>query len=85
LSAISWRPPLGELFDGFFALLDQGGEHGWDSFVVERGHLLDLAKVQRALDHAQGGEALLIARLHGGGDVFLDLFDEAHDAAIIAE
>jgi hypothetical protein len=28
---------------------------------------------------------VLLAGFHRGGNVFLDLFDQAHDAAIIAE
>ena len=33
---------FGELLDGFFALLDQRGQHGLRFFVVERRHFFDL-------------------------------------------
>ena len=66
------------MLDGILALLDQGAQHLLRFFVVERCHLLDFAVLERGLDHAQGREPLLIARLHGCGDVFLNLFDEGH-------
>ena len=73
---------LGELLDGILALLDQGGQDLLRFFVVERRHLFDLAILERGLDHAQRGQAVLVARLHGGGDVFLNLLGEAHDGII---
>ena len=33
---------FGELLDGFFALLDQRGQHGLRFFLVERRHFFDL-------------------------------------------
>ena len=36
---------FGELLDGFFALLDQRGQHGLGFFVVERRHFFDRLRV----------------------------------------
>ncbi len=76
---------FGELLNGIFTLFDQRGEDGLRFFIVEGRHLFDLAVLECGLHHAQSGQALLLARFHRGGDVFLDLFGEAHNAAIIAE
>src|SRR5208282_1625749 len=73
---------LGELLDRVFALLDQRGEDLLRLLVVKRRHLVDLAILERGLDHAQGGEALLFASLHGRDHVFLDLVDEGHGRII---
>jgi hypothetical protein len=75
---------LGELLDRFLALLDQRSENRLGFFLIERRHFFDLAILERGFHHAQGRKALLLARLHGGGDILLDLFDEAHEKIIIA-
>src|SRR6266852_1720987 len=66
---------FGELLDGVFALLDEGGEDLVGFFVVEGGHLVDFFVLEGGLDHAQGRETVLFAGLHGRDDVFLDLVD----------
>ena len=75
-------PAFGELLDGILALLDQSGQNLLRFLVVERSHLFDLAILERGLDHAESGQAVFVARLHGGDDVFLNLFAEAHGEII---
>ena len=76
---------LGELLDGILALFDQRGEDLLRFLVVERRHLFDFAVLERGLDHAQGGQPMLVARLHGGGDVLLNLLGEAHGGIIASD
>ena len=73
---------FGKLFYRVFALLDEGIQYGVRFFFVERRHLFDLAMFERGFHHPQGGEALLLACLHGRGDILLNLFDQAHGGII---
>jgi hypothetical protein len=69
---------LGELFDGFFALLDEGLQNLQRFEIVKRAHFVDFFEFQGAFDHAQDAEAQLVFFLHGRGEVALNFFDVSH-------
>ena len=76
---------LGELIDGFAALLDQGLQNLQGFQIVERTHFFDFLVLQGAFDHAQDAEAQLVFFLHGGGQVALNAFDVAHLVVLPSE
>src|SRR6185312_3156668 len=70
---------LGELLDGLFALFDQRSQNLLRFFVIEWSHLLHFFILEGALDHAQGGELLLRTGFHCLSNIFLNLFNQAHE------
>ena len=69
---------LGEALDRLVALLEERGEDLGLFGVGERLALVDLFGAQGGLDHAQGGEAMLLVGLHGGDDVGAEFLCDAH-------
>ena len=67
-----------ELLDGFVALFDERLQDLQRFQIFERAHLFDFFVFQRGLDHAQDAQAQFVFFLHGRGQIFLDMFHQAH-------
>ena len=69
---------LGELVDGFLALLDEGLQQ-LDRFgLVERALFLNFFQLDSGLHHTQDAESQLFLGTHGSNNVFLDLLGKSH-------
>ena len=73
-----WATALGEAVYRFAALFQQSRQNLGLFGVGERLTLVDLLGAQGGFDHAQGGEAMFLAGLHGGDDVRSDFLCNAH-------
>src|SRR5690606_2846397 len=71
-------PRLLELGDRVLALLEHLLDDPDDARVIERDALVHLALLHGREHEAQGREAILLARLHGGLDVFVQLLAQWH-------
>jgi hypothetical protein len=69
---------LGELFDGFLALLYESLQDLNRFGLVERADFFDFLELDGGLDAAQDAEAELVLGAHGVGQILLNSFGKTH-------
>src|SRR5439155_10166640 len=69
---------FGELLDGVFALLDEGGDDLSGLGVVERSAFLDVAVHERGFEHPQRAQPSGVVFAHRVGDGRIHVVDDGH-------